>query len=69
MKQVCHSNETTNVGLRFEISSSKASNLALSLKYNVSKKTIIIRKTRNNFEDKSARPQTIKHILSQLEKL
>ena len=69
MKQVYHSNATTNVRLRSEINNSTASNSALSLKYNVSEKTIIKWRSRNNFEDKSSRPQTIKYTLSELEML
>jgi transposase-like protein len=67
MKQVYHSNATTNVRLRCEINNSTASNSALSLKYNVSKKTVMKWKSRKKFEDKSARPQTIKYALSELE--
>lgn len=69
MKQVYHSNATTNVRLRSEINKSTASNSALSLKYNVSKKTIIKWKNRTHFEDRSARPHTIKYTLSDLEML
>jgi len=69
MKQVYHSNATTNVRLRSEINKSTASNSALSLKYNVSEKTIIKWKSRTVFEDKSARPHTIKYALSDLEML
>jgi len=69
MKQVYHSNATTNVRLRSEINNSTASNSALSLKYNVSEKTVIKWKSRDNFEDKSSRPHTIKYALSELDML
>lgn len=69
MKQVYHSNATTNVRLRSEINNSTSSNSLLSLKYNVSEKTVVKWKNRNNFEDKSSRPQTIKYALSELEML
>lgn len=69
MKQVYHSNATTNVRLRSEINNSTASNSTLSLKFNVSEKTIKKWKKRTSFEDKSARPHTIKYALSDLEML
>ena len=69
MKQVYHSNATTNKRLRSEINNSTASNSVLSRKYNVSEKTVVKWKSRNNFEDKSSRPQTIKYALSELEML
>ena len=53
----------------WKIDKSTASNLALSLKYNVPKKTVIKKKNRNNFEYKSSRTQTIKDALNELEKL
>lgn len=69
MKQVYHSNATTNVRLRCEINNSTSSNSVLSQKYNVSEKTVIKWKSRNDFEDKSSRPETIKYALSDLEML
>jgi len=69
MKQVYHSNATTNIRLRCEINNSTASNSELSLKYNVSEKTVIKWKSRNNFVDKSSRPHTIKYALSDIEML
>ena len=69
MKQVYHSNATTNVRLRSEISKSKLSNPALSLKYGVSEKTIGKWKSRKIFEDKTSRPHTIKYALNELEQL
>ena len=53
----------------WKIDKSTASNFALSLKYNVSKKTVIKRKNSNDFEYKSSRTQTIKDALNELEKL
>lgn len=61
-----HSKATTSVRLRSEINNSTSSNSLLSLKYNVSEKTVVKWKNRNNFEDKSSRPQTIKYVLSEL---
>jgi transposase-like protein len=69
MKQVYHTNATTNVRLRSEINNSKLSNKELILKYDVSDKTITKWKNRDVFEDKSSRPNTIKYALSSLEML
>ena len=69
MKQIYHSNATTNVRLRTAISNSNATNSELSEKYNISQNTVIKWKNRNNFEDKSSRPNTIKYALSELEML
>ena len=67
MKQVYHSNAVTNVRLRSEINNSKLSNKELTLKYNVSDKTINKWKNRDSFQDKTSRPNTIKYALSDLE--
>ena len=67
MKQVYHSNAVTNVRLRSEINNSKLSINELTLKYNVSEKTISKWKNRIVFEDKTSRPNTIKYALSDLE--
>jgi transposase-like protein len=69
MKQVYHSNATTNVRLRNEINKSKLSNSSLSLKYGVSEKTIGKWKKRKGFEDRTSRPHAIKYTLSDLEQL
>ena len=69
MKQVYHSNATTNVRLRSEINNSTLSNSELSIKYGVSEKTIYKWKNRTSFEDKSSRPQTIHYSLSDLNQL
>ena len=67
MKQECHSNATTNARLRSEISKSKLPNRSLSLKYDVSEKTVIKWRNRGTFEDKTSRPHTIKYSLSELQ--
>ena len=69
MKQVYHTNATTNLRLRCEINNSKLANKELSLQYGVSEKTISKWKLRKVFEDKSSRPKTIKYALSDLEML
>ncbi len=69
MKQVYHSNSTTNVRLRSEIQKSNLSNVALSLQYGVSTKTISKWKGRTLFTDKSSRPNTIRYSLSDLDQL
>ena len=69
MKQVYHSNATTNVRLRSEINNSTLSNSELSIKYGVSEKTIYKWKNRTSFEDKSSRPQTVHYSLSDLNQL
>ncbi len=61
MKQTYHSNATTNVRLREEISKSKATNLELSEKIGVSENTIRKWKNREVFEDKSSRPRKIRY--------
>ena len=67
MKQIYHSNATTNVRLRTEINKSKLSDEALSLKYGVSKNTIHKWRNRKIFEDKSSRPKSIKYALSEFD--
>ena len=69
MKQVYHSNAATNVRLRCEINNSTLPNKELSFKYGVSEKTISKWKSREIFEDKSSRPNTIKYTLNELETL
>lgn len=69
MKQVYHSNATTNIRLRSEINKSKKSNNILAEEYGVSENTIKKWKNRNNFEDKSSRPLTIHYSLSELDML
>lgn len=67
MKQIYHSNSTTNVRLRKEINTSKLPNLELSKQFGVSQNTIIKWKNRTEFQDKSSRPNTIQYALSPLE--
>ncbi len=69
MKQTYHSNATTNVRLREEISKSKATNLELSEKIGVSENTISKWKNREIFEDRSSRPNKIRYSLSEIEML
>ena len=67
MKQVYHSNATTNIRLRREINKSNETNNVLALKYGVSEKTVKKWKGRKNFEDKSSRPNTIHYSLSEIQ--
>ena len=67
MKQVYHTNATTNVRLRTEINKSDLPNSTLAVKYGVSENTIRKWKNRTEFTDKSSRPQQIKYALSELE--
>jgi len=69
MKQVYHSNATTNIRLRSEINKSKESNIFLAQKYGVSENTISKWKNWKNLVDKSSRPDTIQYSLSELEML
>ena len=69
MKQMYHSNATTNIRLRSEINNSDLSYTELSSKYGVSEKTIYKWKNRKHFKDKSSRPTTIHYALSELEML
>ena len=67
MKQVYHSNATTNIRLRNEINKSTKPNNVLASEYGVSEKTVKKWKQRVCFKDKSSRPQTIYYSLSELE--
>jgi len=67
MKQVYHSNATTNIRLRNEINKSNLTNTELSEKYNVSKNTVKKWKARKVFTDKSSKPKEIKYCLSELQ--
>ena len=53
MKQVYLSNAKTKIRLHPKINNRAASNSMLTKKYNVSEKTLVTRKNRNNFEDKA----------------
>jgi len=67
MKQVYHSNATTNIRLREEINKSKEANNVLALKYGVSEKTVKKWKGRETFKDKSSKPNNIHYSLSQIQ--
>ena len=69
MKQVYHSNATTNIRLRSEINKSNLPNNILAEKYGVSKNTICKWKNRKNFKDKSSKPFIIHYSLSDLDML
>jgi transposase len=69
MQQVYHANAATNLRLRAEINNSKLSITSLAEKHNLSKNTIRKWKNRDQFEDKSSRPENIKYSLSELEML
>ncbi len=69
MKQVYHSNATTNIRLRSEINKSNEPNIFLAKKFGVSENTISKWKNRERFEDKSSRPATVHYSLSGLEML
>lgn len=69
MKQTYHSNSTTNVRLRSEISKSNLSYSVLATKFGVSENTIGKWKNRPEPEDRSSRPHTIRYALSELQML
>lgn len=69
MKQVYHSNATTNVRLRNQINNSNGTYLEISKKIDVSVNTVKKWKNRECFEDKSSKPNTIHYSLSELEML
>ncbi len=52
MKQEYHSNASTNIHLRLELSKSNLTNSELAVKYNISKPTVSKWKNREHFEDK-----------------
>jgi transposase len=69
MKQTYHSNSTTNVRLRSEISASNLSRKELSIKHGVSINTIGKWKSRDEYTDKSSRPNKIEYALSEVQML
>ena len=69
MKQVYHTNATTNMRLRSEIKKSKESTASLSERYDVSENTIRKWRNRDIQEDKSSRPSKIHYSLSKLDHL
>jgi transposase-like protein len=68
MKQEYHSNASTNIHTRLEISKSNLTNTELADKYNISEPTVSKWKNREDFEDKSSRPHTIYYALNDTEK-
>lgn len=68
MKQVNHSNATTNVHIRSLIHNSNLSNAELSNRFDISQNTVSKWKNRTVFEDKSSSPNTINYSLSEVEK-
>ena len=69
MKQIYHSNSTTNVRFRSAINKSNLPYSVLSSQYGVSENTIGKWKNRVEFKDKSSRPHSIKYALSEMEML
>lgn len=67
MKQVYHTNATTNIRLRKEINKSNLTIKELSEKYEVSENTVKKWKNRKIFTDKSSKPQDVKYSLTQLQ--
>jgi len=68
MKQVHHSNATTNIHIRSLIHNSSLSNYKLSNQLQISQNTVSKWKNRTAFEDKSSSPNTINYSLSEVEK-
>ncbi len=68
MSQIYHSNATTNTKIREEVKYSNESTTFLSKKYNVTRGTIIKWKMRDDFKDKSSRPDNINYRLNDIEK-
>ncbi|MFN3533679.1 MAG: DDE-type integrase/transposase/recombinase, partial [Candidatus Brocadia sp.] len=67
MKQVYHSNATTNIHIRLAIKQSNLPIKFLAEKYRVSENTILKWKHRENPDDRSSAPHTIYYALSALE--
>jgi transposase-like protein len=67
MKQVYHSNATTNIHIRCEIKNSNLPMYRLAEKYNVSENTIIKWKNIDDLFDRSSRPHTIYYSLAEIE--
>lgn len=68
MKQVYHSNATTNIHTRCLIQKSNLSVNKMSKKYNVSENTVIKWNGRDELFDRSSRPHTINYSLSGMER-
>lgn len=67
MKQAYHSNARTNLHIRAEINNSNLTNNEISQKYNISETTVSKWKNRDDFEDKSSKPNTISYALNSIE--
>ena len=69
MKQNYHSNTSTNVHIRLEISQSNLTNSELANTYNISEPTVSKCKNRDNFNDKSSKLHAIHYALNDFEKI
>jgi len=67
MKQVYHSNATTNIHIRCEIQKNNLPMNQLATKYNVSEATVFKWKNRDGQNDFSSRPHTIYYSLTAME--
>jgi len=67
MKQVYHSNATTNVHIRCELQKSNLPMNQLATQYNVSENTVLKWKGREELYDRSSRPHTIYYSLCDIE--
>ncbi len=67
MKQVHHSNATTNIHIRSLIHNSSLSNSELSNQLHISQNTVSKWKNRTVFEDKNSSPNTINYSLSEVD--
>ena len=67
MKQAYHSNASTNLHMRLEISKSNLTNSELAIKYNISEPTVSKWRNRDVFEDKSSKPYHIHYALDDIE--
>lgn len=68
MKQVYHTNATTNLHIRSEISNSYKNNMELASQYNISTSTVNKWRKRTVFEDKTSRPHMIHYSMDEVEK-
>jgi transposase-like protein len=67
MKQVYHTNATTNLHMRMEINKSNLTNWQLANKFGISEPTVSKWKNRESFEDKNSRPHTIHYALNAMD--
>jgi len=63
-----HANAVTNIHLRSDIHGSNLKNFEIAEKFNISEATVSKWKNRENFEDKSSKPQKIHYAFSELQK-